>query len=173
VKVALFALGGVFGLLGLLVFATSFYTAGKLERGRMVRGEIPGAVYFVGVVEASVPREGRANTSTGGKFPDQCELAVRVTIDGAERTVTEWMTSPDCDGVSIGSSVEIARVPGDSSLYLKNGTWASVGNRALDEKFLLGERAIGSGLFALALLLALGGALSRGARAAPRNGALR
>jgi hypothetical protein len=161
VKGGLLVLAGIFAVLGMLVFATSFYTAGKLERGKMVRGDIPGATFFTGTVASTELHEGYDRRE--GRVPDQCKLTVNVKVDGTERTIDEWMTAP-CTDTPNGSTVEIARVPGDSSLYLKNGTWASVGNRALDETFLFAERSIGFGLAGLAGLLAIGGALARGSR---------
>jgi hypothetical protein len=143
-RTLLAVLGGACLLFALGALAVSRYTAHKLEAGRMARGDIPGATF----VDAEV--------LDYHALQYQCELSLRVVIDGSERTVRDWAEEPACSTMEIGSHTPMARLPGDHELYLKNGTWASPGNGRFDEGLLAVERLIA----AIAAALALGAAIA-------------
>lgn len=137
---AVVALGGVVGCLSL-----SRYTSGKLERMRMIRGEVPGATLVVGRVVSS-RAVGR-----------QCEL----TIEVEGTTSRQWAEPPACEALLPGSAATLARTPGDPGLELQNGTYVSDGNVRFDETLLVIERG-GAGAFAVgALALGLAAAATR------------
>jgi hypothetical protein len=151
VRGVLVTLAGIASVLGLLAGLTAIYTSGKLQRGRMVRGEVPGATYYDGTIRSVQHVGGARSQRSGEKLPDQCAVDVEVEIDGRRHTEREWADEGECRSMRPGGPATLARVPGDDSLYLKNGTWASPGNGRFDEVLLAIELVL-AGAGALATL---------------------
>jgi hypothetical protein len=134
----------VLGLLAVLAaifmagcLALSSYTSGKLDRMRMIRGDVPGATFVTGTV-----RSIRATQS------GQCELVV----DAEGTSTKQWSDSEGCAATfAPGTQVTLARTPGEPGLELKNGTYVSDGNMAFDTVLLVIER-VGAGVLACVAL---------------------
>jgi hypothetical protein len=120
----------------------------------MVRGELPGAEVFTGQVTANRRVVGNTSQRSGEKFSDQCDLQLRAIVDDKETNTREWATEPECTTLfGVGQPATLVRLPEDSELYLRDGTWASVGNGEFDRVLLLVERGVGAGLLLFSLLL--------------------
>jgi hypothetical protein len=115
------SVGGGLLLLALGAFAVSRYTGNKLEAGKMIRGELPGATTF----DAEVLDVDDISAA-------QCKLGLRVVIAGVPRDFFEWADRVDCPRYHPGGTAAVAQVAGDDELYLVHGTWASPGNGQFD-----------------------------------------
>jgi hypothetical protein len=125
------SVGGGLVALALGALAVSHYTAHKLDTGKMVRGELPGAT----MLDAKVLAVDMISKS-------QCKLALRVVIGGESRDFTEWADSVDCSRYHPHGTAAVAQVAGDDELHLVHGTWASSENGQFDAALLVAERAI-------------------------------
>lgn len=86
---AVLAALGALGALGL-----SAYTSHKLDRGRMVRGEMAGATFARATIVRKEHVEGGRSERDGRRFPDQCMLELEVP--GRARPVKDWADEPVC-----------------------------------------------------------------------------
>jgi hypothetical protein len=118
------------------------YTSHKLEAGKMVRGEVPGATFL----DAKVL--GVRDISTY-----QCELSVQVVNE--TEMIREWADRGECPRFRAGGPAQMAKLPGDDELQLVHGTWASTGNGKFDEALLGGEHLC-TAVLALAGVLFVG-----------------
>lgn len=170
----------VFAALAAGAFAVSLYTAKKLDRGRMVRGEIPGASFFDATVASKRAVSGDPSAATGDEnLPDQCELELTVTPPppAPPRAARDWGDEAWCATVHTGDHVKVAVLPDDGAIYLQDGTWASPGNATFDRKLLGIERAAAGTSAVVGAALAAAAALLTGRRrrrsTAPRTGSTR
>lgn len=155
------AVGILFAVLAAIASGLSMllagYTSHKLDLGRMVRGELPGATFFDGEVLETEP--------VPGALPDQCALVVGFVSDGVLQTTREWANEPACAAMPVGSHVRLAMPGNEPDLYLPTGTWASPGNAAFDAMLVKGEH-VAAGVFAVASV-ALGMAVQLARRRRP------
>jgi hypothetical protein len=141
-RVPLLVIGACIVLLAMGPLALSLYTASKLERMRMVRGELAGARLVTG----SVDRKWVERSPNGDVHYLELHWNDRGRVD-SERDNVE---ASEYDRLEVGGPIRVAILP-DGDVELPDGIWASSGNLAFDRGLLVGERVVAGVLLVVGL----------------------
>lgn len=143
-RIPLLVIGACVALLAMGPVALSVYTANKIERMRMVRGEIPGARFVTGKVE----RKWMDRSSNGTVYYLELRWHDGERVDGERDNV-----EPDVyNRLTVDGPIRIAILP-DADAELPDGIWASSGNLAFDRGLLVVERVIAATLLAIGVAM--------------------
>src|SRR5678816_3922490 len=138
-RAALIAIGLAVILLGIGPLAFSVYTANKIQRMRMVLGEIPGARFVKGTVERKWVE---SNPNGNVNWLEVRHGSARVDVDRENVGADVWSR------LRVGDPIRVALLP-DGDAVLPEGIWASPGNLAFNRGLLVVERIVTGLVFAI------------------------
>ena len=134
------------GALGLVAAGGLYsFTSSKIRKMEMIRGDVPGAQRVDRPISDLERMPGRPGSE------DVCWVTFEESTPPRSSRPRVNLPCEQWTALSVGQVVPVAYVPGDDSLYLPDGIYASAGNQSFDET-LLGVWRIGIGLGALSLL---------------------